>query len=189
LSLFICTRSYIMIIHTLQCKMSFTHDRPAQLFWSLFIFRCFRFFCIYACVTVFLCCYRLPVNKDLYIYIYTGRLVLRFWYWLIQVVLEKRPLTWVPCSSTSSSSKDLYRALSSKSNPISKVANRPSACWKPYCLAFSCLKVVASVSSVHGIVVHGSIFCDPTQPISWLTNPTQPTTSEKNWTQPDPTQY
>jgi len=28
-------------------------------------------------------------------------------------------------------------------------------------------------------VVHGSIFCDPTQP----------TTSEKIWTQPDPTQY
>jgi len=28
-------------------------------------------------------------------------------------------------------------------------------------------------------VVHGSIFCDPTQP----------TTSEKNWTQPDPTHY
>jgi len=29
--------------------------------------RCFRFVCIFACTAVFLCCYRLSVNKDLYI--------------------------------------------------------------------------------------------------------------------------
>jgi len=27
---------------------------------------CLRFFCIYACTSVFLCCYRFSVNKDLY---------------------------------------------------------------------------------------------------------------------------
>ena len=28
--------------------------------------RCFRFVCIYACTAVFLCCYHISMNKDLY---------------------------------------------------------------------------------------------------------------------------
>jgi len=42
----------------LQYKVSFTYDRFG---------RCFRFVYIYACIAVFLCCYRFSVNKDLYI--------------------------------------------------------------------------------------------------------------------------
>jgi len=52
---------------------------------------------------------------------YTGRLVLPFWCWLIQVVLEKRPLTWVPSSSTSSSSKDLYKHFPLKATQLAKL--------------------------------------------------------------------
>ena len=51
---------------------------------------------------------------------YTGRLVLRFCCWLIQVVLEKRPLTWVPCSSTNSS-KDLYKHFPLKATQLAKL--------------------------------------------------------------------
>jgi len=41
----------------LQYKVSFTYDRFGP---------CFRFVYIYACIAVFLCCYRFSVNKDLY---------------------------------------------------------------------------------------------------------------------------
>jgi len=59
-SLFTPISSYVMLI--LQCKVSFT----AQLFWLLLIcfFCCFRFVCSYACIALFLCCYRLPANKN-----------------------------------------------------------------------------------------------------------------------------
>jgi len=61
-SLFTPISSYVMLI--LQCKVSFT----AQLFWLLLIcfFCCFRFVYSYACTALFLCCYRLPANINLY---------------------------------------------------------------------------------------------------------------------------
>jgi len=52
---------FIMLI--LQYKVSFTYDRLG---------RCFRFVYIYACIAVFLCCYRLSVNKGLCIIDGTG---------------------------------------------------------------------------------------------------------------------
>ena len=55
----------MLIIH---CKASFTHER---------LVRFFRFVYIYACIVcgVFLCCYRLSANNDLY----RNRLVVEGW--------------------------------------------------------------------------------------------------------------
>jgi len=61
--------------------VSFTYDRLI-LVTVLFFFCCIRFVCIYARIAVFLYCYRLSVDKDLYMTLWS--LIADWWSVMVQ---------------------------------------------------------------------------------------------------------